>query len=88
MGLAGLVNLSMLLISAALFFGTDVPDTDTLEGVHAGLARVLDQPAAFLFALALLASGLRLLRRRHLRRPGRHAGLHPAQHPADAAPRA
>ena len=57
MGLAGLVNASMLIIAAALFFGTDVPNTDTLEGVHAGLARVLDQPAAFLFALALLASG-------------------------------
>jgi manganese transport protein len=57
MGLAGLVNASMLIIAAALFFGTDIPNTDTLEGVHAGLARVLDQPAAFLFALALLASG-------------------------------
>ena len=57
MGLAGVINLSMLLISAALFFGTDIPDTDTLEGVHAGLARVLDQPAALLFAVALLASG-------------------------------
>lgn len=57
MGLAGLVNASMLVIAAALFFGTDVPDTDTLEGVHAGLGRVLDQPAAFLFAVALLASG-------------------------------
>jgi manganese transport protein len=44
-------------ISAALFFGSGVPDTDTLEGVYAGLARVLDQPAAFAFALALLASG-------------------------------
>jgi manganese transport protein len=57
MGLAGLVNASMLIIAAALFFGSDVPDTDTLEGVYAGLARVLDQSAAFLFALALLASG-------------------------------
>jgi manganese transport protein len=57
MGMAGLVNASMLIIAAALFFGSDVPDTDTLEGVHAGLARVLDQPAALLFALALLASG-------------------------------
>ena len=57
MGLAGLVNASMLIIAAALFFGSDVPNTDTLEGVHAGLARVLDQPAAFAFALALLASG-------------------------------
>jgi manganese transport protein len=57
MTLAGLVNAAMLVIAAALFFGTDVPDTDTLEGVHAGLARVLDQPAAFAFAIALLASG-------------------------------
>jgi len=57
MGLAGLVNSSMLIIAAALFFGTDVPDTDTLDGVHAGLATVLDQPAALAFALALLASG-------------------------------
>jgi len=57
MGLAGLVNASMLIIAASLFFGSDVPNTDTLEGVYAGLAQVLDQPAAFLFALALLASG-------------------------------
>ncbi|MGI5128897.1 Nramp family divalent metal transporter [Pseudonocardia sp. CA-107938] len=57
MSLAGLVNAAMLIIAAALFFGSDVPDTDTLEGVHAGLARVLDQPAAFAFAIALLASG-------------------------------
>jgi manganese transport protein len=57
MGLAGLVNASMLIIAAALFFGTDVPNTNTLEGVHAGLGRVLDQPAAFGFAIALLASG-------------------------------
>jgi manganese transport protein len=57
MGLAGLVNASMLIIAATLFFGSDVPNTDTLEGVHAGLARVLDEPAALAFALALLASG-------------------------------
>ncbi len=57
MGLAGLVNAAMLIIAAALFHGTDIAGADTLEGVHAGLARVLDQPAAFTFALALLASG-------------------------------
>ncbi len=57
MGFAGFVNAAMLVIAAALFFGSDVPNTDTLEGVHAGLARVLDQPAALAFALALLASG-------------------------------
>jgi len=57
MGLAGLVNASMLIIAATLFFGSDVPGTDTLEGVYAGLAVVVDQPAALAFALALLASG-------------------------------
>ena len=57
MGLAGLVNAAMLVVAAALFYGSDIPDTDTLEGVHAGLARAMDAPAALLFALALLASG-------------------------------
>ena len=57
MTLAGLVNAAMLIIAATLFFGSDIPDTDTLQGVHAGLARALDQPAALAFALALLASG-------------------------------
>ncbi len=57
LGLAGLVNAAMLVVAAALFAGSDTPGIDTLQGVHAGLARVLDQPAAFAFALALLASG-------------------------------
>ena len=57
MGLAGLVNAAMLVVAAALFHGSPIPDTDTLEGVYAGLARALDAPAATLFALALLASG-------------------------------
>ena len=57
MGLAGLVNAAMLVVAAALFHGSGVAGTDTLEGVHAGLERVLDAPAAMLFALALLASG-------------------------------
>jgi manganese transport protein len=56
MGLAGLVNLSMLLIAAALFHGTGAEDADTLAGVHSGLAAV-DGAAALAFALALLASG-------------------------------
>jgi manganese transport protein len=56
MGLAGLVNLSMLLIAAALFHGTGAEGADTLAGVHSGLAAV-DGTAALAFALALLASG-------------------------------
>ena len=41
MGLAGLVNAAMLIVAAALFHGSPIPDTDTLEGVYAGLARAL-----------------------------------------------
>jgi manganese transport protein len=57
MGLAGLVNASMLLVAAALFAGSSLADTDTLQGAHAGFGTVLDSSAALLFALALLASG-------------------------------
>ncbi len=58
MGLAGLVNMAMLVIAARLFFGSpDGTTVDTLEGVHAGIGRLVDAPAALAFALALLASG-------------------------------
>jgi manganese transport protein len=57
LGLAGLVNLAMLVIAARLFFGSGIPGTDTLEGIHAGLGLGLDEYAALAFALALLAAG-------------------------------
>jgi len=57
MGIAGLVNLAMLVLAARLFFGGDVGEVDTLEGVHAALDRVAGAPVAFAFAAALLASG-------------------------------
>ena len=57
LGLAGLVNLAMLVIAAQLFFGSGIGGTDTLEGIHAGLGLTLDGYAALAFALALLASG-------------------------------
>ena len=57
LGLAGLVNLSMLVIAAALFAGSGVPDTDTLAGIFSGLRWQLDDVAAVAFAIALLASG-------------------------------
>ncbi len=59
MGLAGLVNMAMLIIAARLFFGSGQDATvDTIEGVYAGIARLVDAPAGLAFALALLASGL------------------------------
>ncbi|MCU1693813.1 MAG: divalent metal cation transporter [Frankiales bacterium] len=55
MVLAGAVNLSMLVLAATLFVGSDV---DTIEEAHAGLREQLGSGAALGFALALLASGL------------------------------
>jgi manganese transport protein len=57
MGLAGLVNLAMLVLAARLFFGSGIADVDTLEGAHAALREVDGAPAALAFAIALLASG-------------------------------
>ena len=56
MTVAGVVNMAMLVIAAALFHDGG-PVIDTLAGAHAGLALRLDDTAALLFALALLASG-------------------------------
>ncbi|MFI7428932.1 Nramp family divalent metal transporter [Micromonospora sp. NPDC049836] len=58
LGAAGAVNLAMLLVAAAAFHGTAIPGTDTLEGVHAGLAGTLGAASALGFAVALLLSGL------------------------------
>ena len=57
MGLAGLVNMAMLVLAARLFAGSDLPGLDTLEGAYAALGQLAGQPVALAFALALLASG-------------------------------
>lgn len=56
MTLAGLVNLSMLVMAAQVFDGGS-STVDTIESAHAGLAASLGALPALLFALALLASG-------------------------------
>jgi manganese transport protein len=56
MGLAGLINMSMLIIAASLFFGNG-PEVDTIEKAHAGFDNLVGPSAAIAFALALLASG-------------------------------
>jgi manganese transport protein len=57
MGLAGLVNLSMLAVAARLFHpGSSGPIS--LEGVHSGLGHLVGGGAALAFAAALLASGI------------------------------
>jgi manganese transport protein len=54
MSLAGLVNVAMLLVAAALFTGSELGD-NAIEGAYEGFGAL--STAALLFALALLASG-------------------------------
>jgi manganese transport protein len=58
MGVAGLVNIAMLVVAAHLFHGAGLTGVDTIEGAHAGFERLVGGGAALAFALALLASGL------------------------------
>jgi manganese transport protein len=57
MGIAGLVNMSMLIVAATLFHGSALAGVDTIEGAHAGFKDVVGPGAAIAFGLALLASG-------------------------------
>jgi manganese transport protein len=56
MTLAGIINMSMLIIAASLFFGHGA-EVDTIEKAHAGFKDLVGPTAAVAFALALLASG-------------------------------
>ena len=58
LGLAGVINLSMILIAANLFHSAGRTDIDSIEAAHAGLAQYVGGGAALAFAVALLASGL------------------------------
>jgi manganese transport protein len=58
MGLAGLVNMSMLVIAAALFHNSGNSGLDTIEEAHAQFGALAGGGAALAFAAALLASGL------------------------------
>jgi manganese transport protein len=57
MGLAGLVNMSMLIIAASLFHARGLAGVDSIEGAHAQFGALIGSGAALAFALALLASG-------------------------------
>jgi manganese transport protein len=58
MGIAGVVNIAMLVVAAQLFHNAGLTGVDTIEGAHAGFERLVGGGAALAFALALLASGL------------------------------
>jgi manganese transport protein len=58
LGLAGLVNLAMLCIAAALFHRPGLTGISDLGPVHAHLATLAGGGAALAFGVALMASGL------------------------------
>ncbi|HEX5117494.1 MAG TPA: Nramp family divalent metal transporter [Pseudonocardiaceae bacterium] len=58
LGIAGLINVSMLLVAAALLHGRGLGGVDPIEIAHTDLGRFVGGGAALMFAVALLASGL------------------------------
>jgi manganese transport protein len=58
LGAAGLINLAMLVVAAAVFSHTGKTTAGSIEAAHAGLGRLVGGGAALAFAVALLASGL------------------------------
>ena len=58
LGAAGLINLAMLFVAAALFSRTGGRAANSLAAAHAGLGHLIGGGAALAFAVALLASGL------------------------------
>ncbi len=57
MSLAGVVNLSMMIVAAALFHTSGLAGIDTIEGAYAGFENLVSPHAAMFFGIALLASG-------------------------------
>jgi manganese transport protein len=58
LGLAGVINLIMLMVAAKLFHTDANAGISTLQDAHAGLAHLAGGAAALVFAVALLASGI------------------------------
>jgi manganese transport protein len=57
MSIAGVVNLAMLMIAAALFHKTGHTGVDSIEGAYNGFQNLVGNGTAIAFGLALLASG-------------------------------
>src|SRR4029077_9013929 len=58
MTIAGVINISMLVMAASTFFQQGLLGVDSLEGAHKTLEPILGGASSALFALALIASGL------------------------------
>jgi manganese transport protein len=57
LSLAGLVNLAMMIVAAALFHSSGLTGVDTIDGAYEGLQTLVSDRAAMIFGIALLASG-------------------------------
>ena len=57
LSIAGVVNLSMMIVAAALFHGGALTGIDSIEGAYEGFQTALSDRAAAIFGVALLASG-------------------------------
>jgi manganese transport protein len=58
MGIAGLVNMAMLIMAAATFFRQGMTTVGTIEEAYKTLTPLLGPAASWVFAISLLASGL------------------------------
>jgi manganese transport protein len=57
MSLAGVINLSMMIVAAALFHEGGLSGIDSIDGAYDGLKSLVSVNAATVFGIALLASG-------------------------------
>jgi manganese transport protein len=57
LSLAGVVNLAMMIVAAALFHGSGLTGVDSIDGAFEGFKALVSDRAATVFGIALLASG-------------------------------
>jgi manganese transport protein len=57
LSIAGVVNLSMMIVAAALFHEGGLTGIDSIEGAYSGLQDLVSGGAATIFGVALIASG-------------------------------
>jgi manganese transport protein len=58
MTLAGLVNLSMVILAASLFHGSGLTNVEDIDGAYEGFKTLISNNAAIVFGIGLLMSGL------------------------------
>jgi manganese transport protein len=57
LAIAGAVNLSMMIVAAALFHSSGLTGVDSIEGAFDGFKAIVSDRAAIVFGVALIASG-------------------------------